>query len=277
MIIRKQIARIAANWHRLTTNKPNILILDIETAPVLGSVWSLWKQNVGLNQIAADWFIMSWCAKWLGEREVHYFDQRNCKGGYEKDAFILGKIWEMLDQADIVVAHNGRSFDVKKLNARFILNGMRPPSPFKVVDTLEIAKARFKFTSNKLEYLTDKLCTEKKKLKHAKFPGFELWKECLAGNPEAWDEMRDYNIEDVLSLEELYMILRPWDERHPNVNVFDDLDNMRCRVCGSDELYPRGWYHTNSGQYKRFQCACGAWNRSRYTLNTTCKRKELLT
>jgi uncharacterized protein YprB with RNaseH-like and TPR domain len=109
----------------------------------------------------------------------------------------------------IVVAQNGVRFDVKKINARFVLLGMPPPSPFRVVDTMLEARRHFGFTSNKLEWMTDKLCTTHKKKRHAKFPGFELWRECLAGNHEAWDEMREYNIDDVLSLEELYLVMRP--------------------------------------------------------------------
>ncbi|WP_175726996.1 ribonuclease H-like domain-containing protein [Burkholderia ambifaria] len=105
-------------------------------------------------------------------------------------------------------------FDAKKINARFILLGMPPPSPFRVVDTMLEARKHFGFTSNKLEWLTDKLCKTHKKKKHAKFPGFELWRECLKGNPEAWDEMRSYNTDDVLSLEELYLVMRPWMSGH---------------------------------------------------------------
>ena len=41
-----------------------ILIIDIETSPIMGKVWSLWKQNVSLDQIEEDWYIMSYAAKW---------------------------------------------------------------------------------------------------------------------------------------------------------------------------------------------------------------------
>ena len=45
----------------------NILFLDIETAPLLGYVWGLWKNNVGLNQIYRDSYVLNWAASWLGE------------------------------------------------------------------------------------------------------------------------------------------------------------------------------------------------------------------
>lgn len=256
--------------------KAKTLILDIETAPILASVWRTWKENVGLDQISHDWYILSFCAKWLGKDRPFYHDQSKTKD-IENDHGLMRKLHGLLNEADIVVAHNGRRFDLRKINARFILNGFPPPSPYKIVDTLDIAKKHFAFTSNRLAYLTDVLC-EEKKLAHAKFPGFKLWKECLNGNPEAWEEMRKYNIQDVVSLEELYLKLRPWTEGHPNVAAYDEDEDVRCPKCGSHAIRPRGFYLTQTGKYQRMRCdSCGGWSRTRYTLNSTGKRKALLT
>lgn len=259
-------------------HKPRILLLDIETAPVLAHVWSLWKQNVGLNQIAREWSILSFCAKWLDDPRVIYEDtsaQRN----KENDRRLVRKLHRLLDAADIVVAQNGIRFDVKKINARFILSGMAPPSPFRVVDTMVEAKRHFGFTSNKLEWLTDKLCTTHKKKRHARYPGFELWKECLAGNPAAWAEMREYNEADVLSLEELYLVMRPWMAGHPNIGNYTDSpgDGPKCPHCGSTHVRRKGLRYTQVGQYPRFHCqACGAWSRGRLTVNSREHKANLL-
>jgi hypothetical protein len=257
--------------------KPRILVLDIETSPVLGYVWSLWKQNVGLNQINAEWCILSYCAKWLDDPRILYADnskQRN----KEDDSRIVKRLWKLLNEADIVVAHNGKSFDVRKIQARFLLLGLPPTSPFKVVDTLLETRKHFAMTSAKLEFLTDKLCTAKK-LKHSKFPGFVLWKECLAGNQEAWDEMREYNIADVVSLEELYLILRPWMQGHPNVGNYDKKASKspKCPHCGSDHVHLKGLRYTQVGQYPRYHCqGCGAWSRGRLTVNSKAQKANLL-
>src|SRR5579885_3368369 len=175
-------------------NKPKILLFDIETAPMLAHVWDLWDQNVGLNQIKSDWHILAWAAKWYGDppHKIMYMDQRNVKN-IADDRKILKGIWKLLNEADIVITQNGKAFDEKKLNARFIIQGFNPPSSFKHIDTRQIAKKRFAFTSNKLEYMTNKLCTKYKKLDHAKFYGFNLWSECLKGNIKAWKEMEKYN------------------------------------------------------------------------------------
>lgn len=258
-------------------NQARILILDIETAPIAANVWRIWQENVGLNQIDRDWYILSFGAKWLGEDKVVYFDQSKAED-IENDKVLLEKLWKLLDEADIVVAHNGKKFDVRKINARFVLQGLKPPSPFKIVDTLILAKAQFAFTSNRLEYLADRLNKKYKKLPHAAFPGFELWKAVMRGDKKAWAEMRRYNEHDVLALEELYLILRPWDKQHPNVHVYnDDIDDQACPVCGGYHLHQRGYRTTNVGKFPRYVCVdCGHWSSGRVAVNTKEKRKGLL-
>ena len=254
---------------------PKILIFDIETAPILGSVWSLWQQNLSLDMINLDWYILSWSAKWYGQDEVFYEDKRDT---YEDsdDSELLKGIHKLLDEADIVVTQNGKKFDVKKLNARFIMNGMQPPSSYRHIDTLHIAKRHFGFTSNKLEYMTDKLCKRYKKLTHGKYPGFKLWKACLEGTMDAWEEMEDYNIHDVLSLEELYDILRPWMNNHPNVNLYYDDEHLRCS-CGNMDFEHAGYAYTNLSKFDKFKCTeCGAEVRGRVNLLPKSKRETLM-
>ena len=178
---------------------PKILIFDIETSPVQINAWSLWDNFTPLNMLVKDWFVLSWAAKWLGapEDEVMYDDVEDCVNSRD-DTKILGQIWELLDEADVVITQNGIKFDSKKLAARFLIQGFGKPSPYKHIDTLKIAKREFAFLSNKLEYMTELLCVKYKKLKHGQFAGFELWKECLDGNPEAWKEMKKYNMYHVM-------------------------------------------------------------------------------
>lgn len=257
-------------------NKPKVLLFDIETSPILGYVWDLWDQNVALNQIFRDWHVLSWSAKWLGDppSKTMYMDQRNIKN-IENDKNILKEIWKLLDEADVVITQNGKRFDVKKLNARFIKHNFKPPSSFKHIDTLSLAKKHFAFTSNKLEYLTNTLCRKYKKSSHKKFSGFTLWKECLKGNILAWQEMEKYNKYDVLSLEELYNILIPWSNNSPNFNLYNDNIANVCK-CGSKKFERRGFSYTTIGKYQRFKCcSCGAWSRDSLNLFSKEKRASL--
>jgi DNA polymerase elongation subunit (family B) len=116
-------------------NKPRIVVLDIETCPILAHVWGLWDQNVGLSMIERDFSILSFSYKVAGEDKIYYSDVSK-KTNINDDKQLLGKIWKVLNKADIVVWHNGHKFDRKKINARLLLNGFGPPSSYISFDTL---------------------------------------------------------------------------------------------------------------------------------------------
>lgn len=249
---------------------PKILFIDIETKPLLAQVWQLWDVNVGLNQIQSDWSILSFCAKWKGSEDVIYRDLSG-QADVEDDSVLLAELWSLLNEADFVVGQNSKRFDVKKIFARLVLNGYPKPSTFRQIDTLEVAKRQFGFTSNKLEYMTDKLCKVYKKLPHKLFPGHMLWSECLKGNPLAWAEMKEYNIHDVLSLEELYDIISSWDNTLPNFDVYVD------EILDMSEWVEDGFHYSNLGKYKRFRnTKTGVQRRSRVNLLSKEKRDQLL-
>ena len=249
---------------------PRILIYDIETAPLLAHVWKLWDNNVGLNQIESEWYIMSVAAKWLGEDEVFYWDQEDCVP-MEDDSYLLSKLWSLLNEADFVIGQNVKRFDTRKVNARFVLNGFPKPSTYRQMDTMVMAKEQFGFTSNRLEWLTDKLCPEHKKSKHKAFPGHELWSACLKGNPDAWAEMKSYNIDDILGTEALYNVLSSWDSKLPNFDVYVD------GILDMSEWVEDGFHYTNLAKYKRYRnIKTGVQRRSRVNELTKEKRNSLL-
>lgn len=237
-----------------------ILVLDIETAPNVAYVWGAWKQNIHASQWVSKSWIMSFAAKWLGEDEVHVEVCRNPEDEHK----IIFELLLWLDEADFIVAHNGQKFDLPRIIGGAIKHGFTPPSPYRVLDTLLVARREFGFVSNTL----DALCGEmglSRKGQHKKFPGFLLWAECLAQNDEAWQEMIDYNIVDIKVLEELYLRMRPYFRNHPNV-VRDDDGEIRCPKCGSNNIQFRGYYYSAAGLcYRRFVCLdCGAWGRMRF-------------
>ena len=237
-----------------------VLILDIETAPNIAYVWRFFKENVGAKQVIENSYMLSFAAKWLGEDKIYYEDLSN---QHEKDMLIV--LHALLDSADIVVAHNGDGFDIPHIQGRFVLHGLQPPSPYKQVDTVKVAKKEFNFPSNSLEYLSNVLDLPIKKGGHKKYPGFELWLGVLRNDPEAWAEMKEYNTLDIKTLELLYLKFLPYMRFHPNVGVFEDNgEDHICPKCGSKHVQRRGFAHTNVGRYQRFQCNdCGGWSRSR--------------
>lgn len=252
-------------------SKPKIVTLDIETAPLKVYAWGLWDQQTGVNQIDTEWSILSFSWKWLHEKKAHYMD---CRGEPREDGLILDALWLVLDDADIVVSQNGIAFDIKKINARLVMKGYRPYSPIRQIDTKVIAKKHFEFTSNRLEWMGKNVAGQKKS-EHKKFPGFELWDECLKDNWAAWDEMKKYNVRDVLATEKLYLKLRPWMEGHPNVATYGN-EPHACPKCGATHLHRRGFAVTQTGRYVRYACGtCGGWSRSR-VVEPAPRRRELL-
>jgi uncharacterized protein YprB with RNaseH-like and TPR domain len=238
-------------------SSPKVLLLDIETLPMEVFAWGTFDQNISLDMIKTDWSILSFSAKWLGapEKEVMYFDTKNEKD-VRDDRKLLKIIHSLLEECDVTITQNGIRFDLPKLNARFIKHGMKPTSSFRNIDTLRIAKKNFNFTSNKLAYMTEMLCTKYKKLDHSDFSGFKLWNECMKGNPKAFESMKKYNMYDVLSLEELYLKLAPWDKTI-RWSVFNENLEERCS-CGSTDIKKNGFIYSNSAKQQRYTCRdCG--------------------
>lgn len=256
---------------------PKILTIDIETAPLESYTWGLWDQNVGLEMIKTEWSILSFAAKWFGKTKIIYQDTSGRgPSKIRDDKKLLAAIWLLLDEADLVVAQNGQRFDIKKINARLIEAGYGPPSPIRVIDTLLAAKKHFAFTSNKLEWMSQKL-TDTPKSKHKLFPGFELWKECLLDNPKAWGEMKKYNKQDVSATEKLYMKLRPWIAQHPNVGTYNVRGDVQCPACGSSHVQAAGIRVLQQGSYQRYHCQnCGHWSRAKQLLADLKARKVKL-
>ena len=238
---------------------PKILLIDIETSPNLGYVWGKWQQDV--IAFEKEWYILCYTVKWLGEKGITTVSLPQFKFFYsvdpEDDRKVVESLWKWLDKADIVIAQNGDEFDLKKINARFAIHGLKPPSPYKTIDTLKQARRYFGFTSNKLGDLAKYLGIREGKLDTT----FGLWRGCMAGDPKSWATMERYNRRDVEILEAVYNRLKPWDTYHPVVGAYKD--ETVCSRCGSNDIQSRGLYVAKTITYRRFHCqSCGGWMRS---------------
>lgn len=243
--------------------KPKTLFLDIETAYYRAAVWDRYDQTVAMNQVLQEKFVLCWAAKWQDEKAIRADALHYHKKAYERDPTndktILKTIWQLLDEADYVVAHNGKKFDVRILNARFALHGLPPPSPYTVIDTLLLARKTFKFTSNRLDDLAQALGVGQKVS-----TDFGLWKAIVERQDrKAFDKMVVYNKQDIRILEGVYDKLKAW-HRHPST------DNGECPACQSSRLQKRGEQRTATGVFQRYHCQdCGHWSRSVARLRAT--------
>lgn len=209
--------------------KPKVLLFDIETAPNLAYVWGKYEQDV--IAFKSEWYILSVAYKWLGEKEIHCLTIQGRKGN---DKILVTKLRELFHQADVVIAHNGDAFDIKKARARFIFHGLKPPSQFATVDTYKVAKRYFNFNSNKLNDLGIYLKVGEK-VKHT---GFDLWLGCMQDKAKSWSLLKKYNKQDVALLERVYNKLLPWMDKHPHMALLED--RKGCPKCGSSEVIKDG-------------------------------------
>jgi transposase-like protein len=227
---------------------PKILLFDVETSFYHFVGWGTYKQYIQHYQITEHQYIISWAAKWLYDENVQSDVVTPEESKNRDDKRILKSIHKLLDEADIVVGHNGDRFDLRKLRWRFISQGMAPPSPFKIIDTLKVARREFFAPSYKQDFLTKYF-----KLENKIQTDFQLWVDCEAGIPEKLEEMVEYNRHDVMGLEELYLKIRPYIHNHPNLGVL--MEDDICPTCGSKHLQETSSvYLTSANKYPVYKC-----------------------
>ena len=242
----------------IPSGSAKILLFDVETSPNLGWVWAKYEQDV-IGDFVRERQIISVAWKWLGESKVHVI-ALPMFGEYKKNRHsnkeLITAFHKIISQADIVIGHNVCAFDDRMVNTDIIFHGLTPPPPHKCIDTLKIAKKHFRFNSNKLNDLGAFLKCGKK----LDTGGFKLWTGCIVdGDPKAWKRMMAYNKKDVILLEKVYTILRPWMTNHPDLNDADC--NPGCPSCRSHRMERRGWRIDTSGRKRRYQCQdCGKWS-----------------
>jgi len=224
------------------------LLLDVETAPNTCFTWGLWDQNISIKSLIKPSYLLCYTAKWAGEKKIHYKDKR--------DPDMLSSIHEMMSEADVIIHYNGKRFDIPVLHGEFLLHSLTPPAPSRQIDLYQVVKSKFRFPSNKLAYVTEALGLSGKMTNS----GFELWIGCMNDDPKSWKEMKKYNIQDVVVLEELYDVLLPWIDSHPNKALYNE--GAGCPNCGGNNLVRRGFAYTPTRKFQRYRCSdCGRWNR----------------
>jgi hypothetical protein len=238
------------------------LIYDVENMAASGWYWPPGYETSIIRPIH-DQHMLSIAYKWLGEKKTHCIalpDYKLYKTDKHNDKELAKDFWEVMDEADVVVGHNSNSFDNKMVNAMFIRHKLKPPSPYKEVDTMRTARKVGRFPSNKLDDLGDMLDIGRKK-QHS---GFDLWLGCDAGDPKSWKKMIDYNKQDVRLTEKLYLELRPWMANHPAVNVLDDRPEECPKGCGGKMIAGMKYKATSSNLYQYFRCNnCGSMAKAR--------------
>lgn len=237
----------------------NVLVFDVETMPLVGYIWNPWNTNMYENQMIKDYCILSYSAKWYDDDRIMSDILTPKEAVARNDKRILTNFWKLINMADVVITHNGKRFDIRKLNARFWKNHMPKPSSYKVIDTLTSAKAVFGLTYNSMDFIA-KYIGMQEKLE----TDFDLWKGCDNGDKESLQYMREYNEQDIRVQEDVYTEMRGWIPNHPDMSVYANLTNV-CPVCLGMDYKQVGLYTASKLRYAEYRCdGCGSvWHDSK--------------
>lgn len=239
-----------------------ILYMDIETTDVLMRKWDVYREGAP-NQIVEDWKLLGFCYAWNDGPVQKVYPPKEMREvpGYYRDWEIHAVLvmWDLFDEADVIIAHNGDRFDIIKMNAKFAEYHLGAPAPSLSIDTKKVASRYFKFSRNNLGEL-GMLFGFGDKMHHT---GYDMWVGCMQGRRSEWNRMERYNVKDVILLRKVYKHMAPFMKNHPSLLDNEDPE-LACTTCGSKKFQKRGFHRTPSGiHYQRYQCSNGHYFRSR--------------
>lgn len=237
-----------------------VLTLDIESEPGQYYSWGPKAEWIASVQMIKPGGMICFAAKWLGEDEVMFF----------RGPEAVREAHKLLSEADLVVTYNGDRYDLKRLNNEFLKLGMAPPKPYRSIDLIKTNRKQFDLPYKKLDYLAQ-VTDLGGKVKHS---GFDLWLDCMAGDPEAWEKMEEYNKHDVVLTEQLYVRLLPWLTGVPHMGMF--VADAKCPYCGSQDIVADGETTALVQRYELFHCNnCQGWSRGNKPIRNPIETRKV--
>jgi uncharacterized protein YprB with RNaseH-like and TPR domain len=229
------------------------LFFDIETSPNIGMFWQAgYKQRIDYSNIIKERAIICICYKWEDEKEVYSLNWSKS----QDDKKMLQEFVKIAEQASEMVGHNGDKFDLAWIRTRCLFHGIEMFPTYTTIDTLKVSRSKFKFNSNKLDYIA-KFLGIGNKIK----TDFGLWKDIvLNSSPVAMEKMVKYCKKDVVLLERVFSHLKGHMEPKTHYGVIFGGDRGSCPECGSDDLRIVRRKVTATG-LKRIQYQCKTCNR----------------
>ena len=238
--------------HMIEKTKRKRLFFDIEVSANIGLFWqSGYKLNIGPENIIKERAIICICYKWEDDKTVHslHWDSK------QDDKKLLQQFIKVINESDEAVGHNGDRFDLSWIRTRCLFHKIDMFPNYVTIDTLKIARQKFRFNSNKLNYIADFLgIGEKIKT------DFGLWKNIMLNkDPKAMADMIKYCQKDVVLLEKVYKELARHTVAKTHYGVIFGGDRGSCQECGSDSLKIHSRKILASGIKKvQYQCTtCG--------------------
>jgi hypothetical protein len=226
---------------------PKILVLDIETKPLIAYVWRMYEEVNSIDKLIDTGGLLCFAAKWLGKNKTFFYSE------WEHGPTAMAKAAHaLLAEADAVITYNGDRFDLPKLQAEFAVQELGTPPPLTSIDVYKTTK-NMGFVSKKLDFVAQALGCGKK----VEHEGLGLWIKVLAGEEKARKKMRKYNIGDVTLLEKVYLKVRPFIKNHPHMGF---TPKRECGACGSSRVHVSKWRRTKAMRIQQLHCQdCGSF------------------
>lgn len=243
----KEAIRDVNKESKLPTDDSNrnlkVLIYDIETSYNIVKSWRVgYNLNINPSDILAERKIICVSWKWLGQDTVYNLQWDSMQDDYS----LLANFIPVLNQADLIVAHNGDRYDLKFIKTRALIHGLPMLIDYPQFDTLKVAKKKFMFNSNKLDYISEYLGFGNK-IKTS----MELWDDIILRRcPEAMTKMVAYCDMDVILLEKVYNKLVSWENPKMHLGVLQGKTKQTSPVSGGDKLERIKTVTTNRGTQK---------------------------
>lgn len=247
-----------------STNEPKLLFLDIEKTQALSGHFDQWQVNLSQDHKFRESHILSHSFAWgNGVVEGSVLDADELKKDVLRsfieddittriDENLVYELWALLDNADVVVAYNGKRYDIKEINSAFLKYGLSPPSPYKVIDPMVIAKQKFRLPFKSMKYLAEFLGVTLK----IENSGIKLWKACLLGDHKAIETMLEYNKGDIVTLRDIFYKIIAWGNDGVNMALYNESGSPSCPHCASTDLEEVSgkFVYTAESKYVLYKC-----------------------
>ncbi len=99
------------------------------------------------------------------------WDSKQC------DKKLLQDFIKVANEADELIGHNGDKFDLAWIRTRCLFHRIEMFPTYNTIDTLKIARSKFRFNSNRLDYIGKFLGLGQKN-----HTNFDLWKDIMLKN-----------------------------------------------------------------------------------------------
>ena len=241
-----------------------IWFVDIERFPRIEYSWAAKKYSKFTPEylLVEEGRMISFAAKKLGGPTIFSSEYHHGRNQ------MLDTLWYTLDRADVVVGWNSRRFDIPHIDGELRTAGYKVYKPFKQIDLFQQIRSRFNYQYNTMASVAKQWKLDDQKMENE---GFELWKRCMSDDPEAWETMKLYNMQDVRTTEKAYLSNLSWmSGTIPNLGLFlGDVEDSLCPACGSSEVTRDGTAVTGVSMYEAYRCdSCGFRSRSNVRVNS---------